>query len=647
MAIEKLVLMNIVGKHDDVDEVIKELLLFENVQIEDAYKEIESFRFSMQVTDKNLEEIIGTSEAKSGMKIEYSEEFLKKLNLLRELYDDEYTINKDLLKENINTQYIVDTINNFYQEIHSKYKILNNYREKIRDINKSIKAYNFLTSTNLDMEKINSLNSFNYTLGSFSKNNLTRLKNNYSRITAIVVHVGNLENDVVYVIIWPDDLEKETARILKSLNFNKIDGLKKEYKGSPKEIITRLQGEKKVLEEKMEVLKKAINEIKEKFRADSNYAYSALYLQHRIQEIKQKMAFSRDYFYFSGWIPSRLQNEIQNRLSRFKDNSIMFNDPQRNIHLKPPTKLKNNWFFKPFEVFIKMYGMPSYKEVDPTPFLSISYLLLFGYMFGDLGQGLVLFIGGFLLSRFKGMELGGVISRVGISSMFFGILYGSVFGFENIIPSLWLNPFQNINTILVVAIALGVILITIGYIYGIVNQYKSRNYHDIILSRNGIAGIILFFSLLLVVLALFTEKTIISISILGGIILTMIAIIFMKEPIINKLSKKNGEKLKSNYYVESFFDIFETLLSIFSNTLSFIRVGAFALNHVGLFIAFETLAHLINSGIGSTLMYIIGNIFIIGLEGLIVGIQGLRLEYYELFSKYYVGDGKEFKVAKL
>ena len=111
-----------------------------------------------------------------------------------------------------------------------------------------------------------------------------------------------------------------------------------------------------------------------------------------------------------------------------------------------------------------------------------------------------------------------------------------------------------------VAIALGVILITIGYIYGIVNQYKSRNYHDIILSRNGIAGIILFFSLLLVVLALFTEKTIISISILGGIILTMIAIIFMKEPIINKLSKKNGEKLKSNYYVESFFDIFETLL---------------------------------------------------------------------------------------
>ena len=90
------------------------------------------------------------------------------------------------------------------------------------------------------------------------------------------------------------------------------------------------------------------------------------------------------------------------------------------------------------------------------------------------------------------MELGGVISRVGISSMFFGILYGSVFGFENIIPSLWLNPFQNINTILVVAIALGVILITIGYIYGIVNQYKSRNYHDIILSRNGIAGIILF-----------------------------------------------------------------------------------------------------------------------------------------------------------
>ena len=125
---------------------------------------------------------------------------------------------------------------------------------------------------------------------------------------------------------------------------------------------------------------------------------------------------------------------------------------------------------------------------------------------------------------------------------------------------------------------------------------------------------------------------------------------FLKEPIIDKLSKKSKEsarQLDSSFFVESFFDVFEILLSNLSNTLSFIRAGAFALNHVGLFLAFETLAHMVNSGIGSTLIYIVGNIFIIGLEGLIVAIQVLRLEYYEMFSKYFVGGGEEFKTTKL
>lgn len=215
----------------------------------------------------------------------------------------------------------------------------------------------------------------------------------------------------------------------------------------------------------------------------------------------------------------------------------MFNDKHDNPNVKTPTKLKNNWLFKPFETFIKMYGVPLYNEVDPTPFLSISYLFLFGFMFGDIGQGFVLFLLGNIV-RLKGIFLGGIISRLGISSMFFGLLYGSIFGFETIIQAIWLKPFHDVDAILITAIVIGVTLILIGYIYGVINQCKAKDYYNCILSKNGVTGFLLYFCFILVTLALFTGNRLLSIPLLIGIIITAIIILFMKEPIIDKLTKK-------------------------------------------------------------------------------------------------------------
>src|SRR5690606_12368938 len=111
--------------------------------------------------------------------------------------------------------------------------------------------------------------------------------------------------------------------------------------------------------------------------------------------------------------------------------------------LTPPTKLRNSRLFKPFESLVKMYGIPSYNEIDPTPFLSISYMILFGAMFGDLGQGFILLLAGILLGKLKGnVMFGGLLSRLGLSSMIFGVLYGAVFGFEHIIPAILIRPFE-------------------------------------------------------------------------------------------------------------------------------------------------------------------------------------------------------------
>ncbi len=649
MAVEKLIMMNVIGKNEYVNDVIKDILFFENVQIVDAYNEIENFRFSIDVTEHNIVELLGFSEAESGLQKAKTEKFNTKIKLLNEIFEDEYAVDPAILKKDIDLPSVINSVNEIYNQIHQKYAMLKILHNDIAEIDKSIRAYAFLSSANVEMEELNNLKHFNYVVGTLSKENVQRLKNNYGNITAIVVHVGSIEDDEVYLVVSPWDLERETRRILRSLNFSKLEGFKESYTGTPDSIVKWLKHRRKKFASKADTLEREVSTLKSKHKDESNYAYNVLHLYDTIDRVKENMAFSTENFFFSGWIPKRLRSLMKEALSEYEDIVIMFNDDRKDPSMKPPTKLRNNWLFKPFESLIKMYGVPNYNEVDPTPFLSITYLFLYGFMFGDLGQGFVFFIAGFLL-KWKGITLGSILSRLGVSSMFFGLMYGSVFGFETLIPAFWLRPFENVTTLLLIAIAIGVVMIAIAYIYGIINQYKHKDYYNSLLGKNGLTGFVLYFCIILVALALFTGNRLLSLGVLGAIIAIAIVILFLKEPIIDKLSHKRKEqshKLDVNFFVESFFDVFEILLSIFSNTLSFIRVGAFALNHVGLFLAFESLAHMVNSGIGSTLVYILGNIFIMVLEGVIVAIQVLRLEYYELFGKYFVGGGEEFKVTKL
>jgi len=467
-----------------------------------------------------------------------------------------------------------------------------------------------------------------------------------------VVHVGSQENDEVYVVITPKDMKTETERLLRSLNFAAIDGIKKEFKATPVEIIRWLEGKKEDFTDKIRKYEKQIETLKEQYAREGNFAYNVFLLYEKINEIKKEMAFTKDKFYFSGWVPVKEKKTVKTMLSKYEDLIVIFSDERPNSGggsggdgTKPPTKLKNNWLYKPFESIVKMYGMPSYQELDPTPFLSLSYLILFGLMFGDLGQGAVIFLAGFAINKkFEGF--GSILSRMGLSSMAFGLFYGSLFGFEHIIPALGFRPFEAINTTLIFSILVGVVLITIGYFYGMINRYKGKDYYELWLGKHGLVGFLLYASMLLVALSLFTGNSALPQTMLFLLIGLSVLILFFEPQIkskIWKIHRKREETEEEKGGAERFFDVFEVLLSIVTNTLSFIRVGAFALNHVGLFIAFETLAHMVQNAGGSFLILFIGNVFIIGLEGLIVGIQVLRLEYYELFSKYFSGGGIEFK----
>ena len=225
--------------------------------------------------------------------------------------------------------------------------------------------------------------------------------------------------------------------------------------------------------------------------------------------------------------------------------------------------------------------------------------------------------------------------------MIFGVLYGSIFGREDIIPAILISPMENIQTMLIAGIAVGVILIVLAIILNIYNGIKNKDKKRIFLSENGLAGLIFYVLVISAVIYYFVKgKMILPTGVLIAIIVILLAIIMFKDRIINVI-EKSKEKEKTPI-VEIIFELIETLLSFVSNTVSFVRIAAFAINHVGLCMAVYILSNMA-TGAGSLIIAIIGNILVIALEGLIVGIQVLRLEYYELFSRFYVGDGKKYR----
>ena len=367
----------------------------------------------------------------------------------------------------------------------------------------------------------------------------------------------------------------------------------------------------------------------------------------------------KDVFYIlCGWMTEKDAHSFQNDI---KDDSRIFCiiDGEEDEHLKPgihqqpPTKLKNPKLFKPFEMYIKMYGLPAYNEMDPTWFVALTYSFIFGAMFGDVGQGLLLFIGGFLLYKFKHITLAGIISCAGVFSTIFGFMFGSIFGFEDVLKPLWIRPIDHmttlpflgkLNTVFIVAVAFGMFLIIVAMILHIINAAKSKDVEGTWFDANGVAGLVFYLAVVVTIVLFMTGNPLPGGIVMGVMFGVPLLLIFLKEPLARRIEKR-ADKMETGpgmYVVQGFFEMFETLLSYFSNTISFIRIGAFAVSHAAIMEVVLQLAGA-ESGHPNWIGVIFGNLFVCGFEGLIVGIQVLRLEYYEMFSRFYKGSGRKFE----
>jgi V/A-type H+-transporting ATPase subunit I len=507
------------------------------------------------------------------------------------------------------------------------------------------------TGIDIDLRQLTTLENFVVKWGSLTAQNRQKIAKNYENISAAVMHIGGTQDKEIYMVICPKDLEIEADRILRSVDFIKLDPAVEyfDYPDKMQKMITKVKREIKA---RLKHLDEISNDYIEHYREDLNRCFSRVTMETKLEKVKEKIAATKHFVYVSAWVPEISKISIENYFESYEDRIILTFREIKSLDssVKIPTRLKNNIAFRPFEELVKMYGIPSYDELDPTLFFALSYMMLFGAMFGDFGQGLVIFFAGWIFANKKNKAYGGILVRLGIASMVFGLIYDSFFGYEHVISKYfpqfkYFRPIDNINTVLMLSIGVGIVLLVMSFLFSIFNKLSRSDWQEGLFGRNGIAGLTLFLSVLLLVLDKALGITYVPGWLLVALAIVGVVLIVVREPLANLMTGHRPlyhERI-GEYYVESGFDIFETFLSLLSNSVSFIRVGAFALNHVGLFIAFHTMAHIIGTLAGNIAMFIIGNLMVIFLEGLIVFIQGLRLVYYEMFSKYYKGEGILFE----
>jgi len=341
-----------------------------------------------------------------------------------------------------------------------------------------------------------------------------------------------------------------------------------------------------------------------------------------------------------GWAPTDTLTSLNERLAGIGAAVVELSRP---AWVEPPTLLNPVKVEQPFRPLVQSYGTTPYGDLDPTVFTAFSFVLMFGIMFGDVGHGLVLVLLSLWLRRRRRGRFAAFRSlwmipfAAGLAGMFFGLLYGEAFGPTGLVPTLWLNPLDEPVTLLLVGLAIGAVLLTISYVLGIVNRWRRGSFRQALLAQFGVAGLMVFVGGLLLAGGVTTEILVLEVSgaIVAGIGLVLLAIGLV-------LEAGRGAAALTQAGVE----FFDAVVRLFSNLVSFTRLAAFGLMHAALgLVVFEAASALWGGPAGivlATLVFVGGNAVTFALEALVTGVQALRLEYYELYSRIFSGQGHAF-----
>ncbi len=449
-------------------------------------------------------------------------------------------------------------------------------------------------------------------------------------------------------------------------------------KGKPAEMLAAVNRELSDVDAGLATIDERKRAERERIGGELQSLLFHLDLDTTIDAVKQGFAATGSVQRVSGWVPARRFGEISGGLDELTRGRLALSaqEPEEIPEVKTgktkvPVSTPHGALTRAFDRMVLSYSVPAYGTIDPTAFVAVIFVVLFGIMFGDVGQGLVGLIIGILINsgRVKSFEtyrrksFGTTFILAGAAAMISGLLYGSVFANEAVLEPFtrwWtgallghpldrviaLGGFQKILMFFGVTIGIGALINTAGIVINIVNNVRRRDWEQTFLTKTGLAGALFFWYFLFIGVRILTGGGLGTVDFVA-LAVPLLALV-LREPLV-RIAKHEKPVLKDGafaFVMEGIVEVLETAIYYISNSVSFLRVAAFGLAHTVLSSIIFLLAGMVGGGslglFWQILVVLIGNTIIIVLEGLIVTIQVVRLQYYEFFSKFFNDSGEQF-----
>jgi V/A-type H+-transporting ATPase subunit I len=341
-----------------------------------------------------------------------------------------------------------------------------------------------------------------------------------------------------------------------------------------------------------------------------------------------------------GWVPTHELDSLAEELATVGAVAVELPRPP---WAEPPTLIAPKPFTRPFRPLVETYGSTRYADVDPTLFAAFSFVLMFGMMFGDVGHGLLVALFALALRRVRRGRLAGfrplwpLPFAAGLVAAGFGLLYGEFFGPTGVVPTLWLDPVDEPLPLIIAALAVGAVLLANSYAIGTLNRWRERGALAALLAPSGVAGTCVFLGGGLASAGWLLDSTplMVAAAVVAGAGVLLLALGFLLHAGRGGLAA-----------VEASVEVVDSVVRVGASVISFTRLAAFGLTHAALGAIVWSAATAAWGGvIGSTVAvvaFLVGNVLAFSLEALVASIQALRLEYYELFSRIFAGEGHRF-----
>jgi V/A-type H+-transporting ATPase subunit I len=443
----------------------------------------------------------------------------------------------------------------------------------------------------------------------------------------------------------PKEFEDDVLKRLQDQSYSALS--LPEMEGTPKELLADLDAQLIELESEKEKRQEDLNALRQRYVGYILASDEYLSIATQKAEAPLRFATTKNAFIVEGWIPTKNLEHIQRDVDRATEGHVtVATDESEAVSAeKTPIALENPMPAEPFEVLVRAFSLPKYNEIDPTKFVALIYPFLFALMLGDIGYGVVIIVIGLLVRRLlksKGIrDLAAILVYAGVLSLVFGLIFNEFFGVELVGKSGLILPsyayptiprFDNVLTLLLVTLVIGILMLTLGYVLGFVNEYRQHGLKHAVFAK--VSWLLMLWGGVLVIIEILpplTTGTAISISpaLLAGLAVAVVGFVFL-------------------IMGEGIIGIAE-LPTLLSNVLSYSRLLSIGISSAGIALAVNKLSYALFFSKGGVfvifgvLLLIVGHAVNTALGILDSGLQSLRLHYVEFFTKFYSGGGTKYR----